>query len=341
MAQQNSGQAMNQSPMQQPTQQSYQKAMVPAGTPVAVPNNWNLQMQYSQASPGIQGQIATNRATTTTTTTTTKKISKLKQALQGRKEPSASSSSNTTDFSSLYQQPPQQQRQTATDYSQLMRPAPSSPPPQPQPQSTVDFSQLMQSAPPPPPPTQQTTNFPQLMQAAPQPQPAQSPRANQGASSPSNTQSTTISTTTETVGSASRQQAPTLGAESLRRFDQNVSIQLKRMVGGPSCPMGFDFYAVREGYLCGGGHHFVDHGDVEAMLKHGRCPRLEIVNGPGERGVTPPPGEGDGSGAEPAFWTADEQLRHGLYPFARLRNPRWNPRLNGGRRGRQDLQRQG
>ena len=93
--------------------------------------------------------------------------------------------------------------------------------------------------------------------------------------------------------------------------------------------MGFDFYAVREGYLCGGGHHFVEHEEVEDMLKYGHCPRLECVNREThERPVTPPPGDGNGSGGEPAFWTAEEQLRHGLYPFARLRDPRWNARLN-------------
>ena len=49
------------------------------------------------------------------------------------------------------------------------------------------------------------------------------------------------------------------------------------MVGG-TCPQGFDLYAAREGYLCGGGHHFVEYEEVEKMLKYGRCPRLENVN---------------------------------------------------------------
>lgn len=102
--------------------------------------------------------------------------------------------------------------------------------------------------------------------------------------------------------------------------------------------MGFDFYAARQGYLCGGGSHLFEHEEVEAMSNHGHYPRLELVNLGGSCGtVTPPPGNGDGSGTEPAFWTAEEQVDNGYYPSARLKDPRWNPRLNrrgGGRRSR-------
>lgn len=107
------------------------------------------------------------------------------------------------------------------------------------------------------------------------------------------------------------------------------------MVGG-TCPMGFDFYAVREGYLCGGGNHFVEYAEVEAMLKYNICPRLEPVNqGQFLRAVTPPPGNGDGSGNEPAFWTVEQQVDAGVYPYALLKDPKANPRLNGwGRRRR-------
>ena len=158
------------------------------------------------------------------------------------------------------------------------------------------------------------------------PQPAASA---QGASSSSNAQATTTTSTTETVGSASRQRAATQGASNLRQFDKDVSIKLKRMVGG-TCPAGFDFYTVREGYLCGDGNHFVEHSEVEAMLEYSICPRLELVNGgPSYRAVTPPPGNGDGSGNESAFWSVEEQLDAGWYPFAALKDPKTNPRLNG------------
>jgi hypothetical protein len=288
-----------------------------------VASDWNQQMQYSHVAPNLQAQTATNSATTTTTTTTTKKFTKLKQALQGRKEPSAAPIKS--DFSSLLQQPPQQQQlqqqqQTSIDFSQLLQSAPPPPPPT---QQKIDFSQLLQSAPPPHAPTEQKIDFSQLLQAAPQPA-----ASAQGASSSSNTQTTTTSTT-ETVGSASRRQAATQGAAQLRQFDQDVSVKLNRMLAG-TCPMGFDFYAVREGYLCGGGNHFVEHGEVEAMLKYGIRPRLEFVNkGQFTRAVTPPPGDGDGSGREPAFWTVEQQLYAGRYPFAALKDPETNPRLNG------------
>ncbi|KAM0698947.1 hypothetical protein Q7P36_000991 [Cladosporium allicinum] len=358
MVQQNSAQPMNQPPMQrfgalpqaqnlpmqqQPTYQSYPQAMRPAGTPAPVAGNWNQQTQYVPATPNIQAQTSTSSATTTTTTTTTKKFSKLKQAFQGPKEASAALSK--PDFLSLMQQPPQQQQQqqqqTSIDFSQLMQAAPPAQP-QPQQQQAIDFSSLMQSAPPPPPPpAQQKIDFSQLMQAAPQPSSSSSA---QGASSSSNTQTTsttttstttTSTTTTSTTGGASRQQAATQGAANLRQFDQDVSVKLKRMVGG-TCPMGFDFYAVREGYLCGGGNHFVEYAEVEAMLKYNICPRLEPVNqGQFLRAVTPPPGNGDGSGNEPAFWTVEQQVDAGVYPYALLKDPKANPRLNGwGRRRR-------
>lgn len=71
---------------------------------------------------------------------------------------------------------------------------------------------------------------------------------------------------------------------------------------GVTCPQGFDLYAAREGYLCSGGHHFVEYEEVEKMLKYGWCPRLENVNmNTHHRKVTPPPGDGNGSGEEPAF----------------------------------------
>jgi hypothetical protein len=337
------GQPMNQPPMQQYTasspsqynqlqqQSTYQynqQAMLLAGNQAPVADNWNQQMQSPQYTPNIQAQTATNSATTTTTTTTTKKFTKLKEAFQGQKRSSAAPSA--PDFSSLMQQPPQQQQaqqQTSTNFSHLMQAAPPAQQ-QPQPQPRLDFSHLMQNAPPPAPPTR--PDFLQLMQAAPQPT-----SSAQGASSSSNNQTTSTSTT-ETVGSASRQRAATQGAANLRQFDKDVSVKLKRMVGG-TCPVGFDFYAVRQGYLCGGGNHFVEHAEVEAMLKYGIRPRLEMVNrNRYDRPVTPPSGNGNGSGDEPAFWTAEQQDDAGAYPYALLKDPEANPRLNGmgwGRRG--------
>jgi hypothetical protein len=147
--------------------------------------------------------------------------------------------------------------------------------------------------------------------------------------------------TTTVFGGASRQQAADKSEAELRKFDRNVSIQLKRRCGGV-CPMGWDWYATRQGYLCGGGSHFIEHEDVETMLKHGALPQrlemvIESVNGtPYDREVTPPPGNGNGTGEEPAFWTAEQQWALGVYLFARLRDPK-HKRMDGlgpgGRRG--------
>lgn len=82
--------------------------------------------------------------------------------------------------------------------------------------------------------------------------------------------------------------------------------------------MQWDWYAAREGYLCGGGQHFVSHEDVEVMLKTGREPRIEHVNTYGHptlRQVTPPPGGGNGSGEEPAFWSTEFRRSVGMPPL--------------------------
>jgi hypothetical protein len=294
-------------------------------------NGMQQYANYQQSLPSSQWQTAINSATTTTTTTTTTKSSKQNQV----SKPEQGTSYATSDFTSPMQQPPPQQ---AIDYTQFTQNVSQQQQPlhQPQPQQTINYSQLMQNIP------QQTStklDFTQLMQATPQPQ-IQVPLAppivppppsnNQASSSMTKTTKDKKKKTTSTtvVGGASRQQAADKSEAELRRFDRNVSDQLRIMCGG-ICPVGWDYYATRQGYLCAGGSHFFSHEDVEAMLKHGIMPQGEIVNGdPYEREITPPPGNGNGSGQEPAFWTAHQQLVAGLYPFARLRDPK-NRRLNG------------
>jgi hypothetical protein len=276
---------------------------------------------WTQPQPDFQRQTATNNATTTTTTTTTTtKSTKETQASQ----PQYATSSSAFDFFSLMQhlpaqqaaqQAPQQvaQQQQSVNYSQTVQSQNQQqtvPPPPPdfsqfmqnnssQTQNTVDFSQLLQTAPPPQP---QVSQAPPVVQT---PVPPQKPQSSKQASKSTNKSTTT--TTTSVVGSTSRQKAAEKGKTELRRFDKDVSNQLKKSYDG-ICPMGFDYYAARQGYICGGGSHFFTHDEVEAMLKYGREPRLERVNSgaPYERLVTPPPGNGDGSGLEPLFWTAKQ-----------------------------------
>jgi hypothetical protein len=197
--------------------------------------------------------------------------------------------------------------------------------------NTVDFSQLLQTAPllqpqvSHAPPTVQTPvpPQPQVSQAPPVVQKPMTPQKQQSSKQASkSTNKSTTTTTTTVVGSSSRQEAAKQGKKELRRFDEEVSNQLKRAYEGV-CPMGFDYYAARQGYICGGGHHFFSHESVEAMLKYGRAPFLEHVNAiPGDRVVTPPPdNKGDGSGLEPLFWSAPQLSETGYGGYAVLKDP--------------------
>ena len=334
---------MQQMPTQQPTpnpqlqqQQSYQHYYQGGGS--VIPSLSPAPGQWTQTQPNAQWQTATNNATTTTTTTTT--TTKSTKETQASQPQYAASSSTTLDFASLIQQAPQQppppqpvlQQQQAYNYSQTMQSAnqqqtlaPSAPdfsqfmqnnpPPV---QNTVDFSHLIQTAPPAaPPPQPQVSQAPPVMQM-PSPQKAKSSKQ-----ASKSTKESTTTTKTTVVGSASRQQAAEKGKTELRRFDQDVSNQLKRSFDG-ICPMGFDYYAARQGYICGGGHHFFSHEEVEGMLKHGRPPILEHVNAdwPEHRPITPLSYKtGDGSGLEPLFWNAKQLSEVGLGGYPVLKDP--------------------
>lgn len=332
-AQQGASQPSYQSLMQaMPTQQSlptaqlYQQYDQGADSVISAPSA--AVGLWTETRPNAQWQTSKNNATTTTTTTTTTtKSTKGTQASQ----PQYATSSTALDFASLIQQAPQQQpvqQQQAFNYSQTMQSGSQ--------QQTLlplapDFSQLMQNN---PPPMQDTVGFSQLLQTqvshAPPlvrtplaPTPAQ---PSDHASKPTNKSTTT--TMTKVVGSTSRKEAADKGQKELRRFDRDVSNWLKQY--GGICPMGWDYYATRQGYLCGGTNHFVSHDDVEALLSSGRPPYIEFVNGPSHtRLVTPPPATGriDGCGelptweAEPGWWER-HKWRAGLdrthpygYPF--------------------------
>lgn len=83
--------------------------------------------------------------------------------------------------------------------------------------------------------------------------------------------------------------------------------------------MTFKWYAVRQGYLCGGGNHFITHDMADALLKHGTIPDIEIVNAlPFMREVTPPPPRGDGNG-DPIFFDAKMRRCSWSLEYTRLR----------------------
>lgn len=57
------------------------------------------------------------------------------------------------------------------------------------------------------------------------------------------------------------------------------------------CEAGFKYYRCKEGYLCGGGHHFCPHADVDNMMKYGTTPKITYVNNilnPRSRWIAPP-----------------------------------------------------
>jgi hypothetical protein len=269
--------------------------------------------QWTQTQPNAQWQTATNNATTTTTTTTTTtKPTKETQASQAQH----ATPSTAFDFSSLMQQlPPQQatQQQQSVNYSQTVQ---SGNQQQTLPSPAPDFSRFMQKN---PPPTQNTVDFSQLLQTAPPPQPQvsqappvvqmstpQKPQSSKQASrsTDKSTNKPTTTTTTTVIGSSSRQEAAKQGKTELRRFDQDISNRLKQFAGSVLCPMGFDYYATRQGYLCGGGTHFFSHESMEAMLKYGQVPELEDVNDDVyDRQVTPPLDERGWAGRERPVWT--------------------------------------
>lgn len=78
--------------------------------------------------------------------------------------------------------------------------------------------------------------------------------------------------------------------------------------------MGYQYYRVPEGYLCGGGGHFVSHQDVDNMMKYGTQPYIETVNfilKPGNRAIAPP-AEG---WHEPMHWSPAQRLNDDVEPM--------------------------
>ena len=182
--------------------------------------------------------------------------------------------------------------------------------PNPQPQPRVDYTQLQQlsSLPPPKP----ATDYTKLAQATystdltPQDQHAHN--------------TTTNTTTTNTafnqaakngdLGGKARQAASAKGESELRRFDRSVEERL-RMASGSSCRRGFKYYRVRDGYLCGGGNHYVSHDDVDAMVTFGMPPFVESVNSLGCRSIAPPAD----AWHERMHWTPARRIANGMEPL--------------------------
>lgn len=168
---------------------------------------------------------------------------------------------------------PANQLQSSIDYTQLQLQLPST-----QPQPTVDYTKLIQT-----PSSQQN----------------------------SNTTTTSTNTLLEQGGQA-RQSAAAKGDAELRRFDKTVQ-EMLMSASSSACPFGFKYYRGPDGYLCGGGSHYVSHGDVDAMVMFGRPPFIEVVNdlAIGCRPIAPP---ADGW-HEPMHWTPARRLANDMPPM--------------------------
>ena len=79
------------------------------------------------------------------------------------------------------------------------------------------------------------------------------------------------------------------------------------------CPQRWTYYRGQDGYLCGGGHHFISHTDVDRLVNRGIPPLIEQVNGiiDGTRCV-PPPAEG---WHEYMHWSPEALLEIGKLPM--------------------------
>ena len=167
----------------------------------------------------------------------------------------------------------------------------------PQPTPAINYMQLLQQ--PAPQAPQPPIDYTQLQQQ-PKPQPPIDYTPLQKVNNTSAVTETNITTTTKTTdqsarvaeeGGRARQKAVAKGEAALRRFDETVQ-EMLMSASTSACPVGFIYYRVEDGYLCGGGHHFVSHDDVDAMLTFGIPPRIEHVNSPLSPVVIFPPSAG-------------------------------------------------
>ena len=136
---------------------------------------------------------------------------------------------------------------------QLPTPAPARP--------TIDYESLKVAAPPTPAPL-----------PAPPAQPQQTQR---------NTQHTTTTTTRveryegEQAGGKTRRQAEAQGEAQLRRYERQVRVILDET----TCRAGYPWFNMKGGYLCGGGHHWLSHHELDLCFSgRKRSPQNELVH---------------------------------------------------------------
>ncbi|EMC99502.1 hypothetical protein BAUCODRAFT_144914 [Baudoinia panamericana UAMH 10762] len=222
------------------------------------------------------------KSTTITTTTTTKKRRVLgsEQAQQALQQ---------EGHESVVQTPPPQPRQRSLpqpdimqllrqdhiDYGNMYTPQPPAATDYAQQQMQEAFSSMqLQTAQEHLDPSyaqsnmQQGTEYQALKAPKPQPETKKAPRKSK------KTTTTTTTTMTQVTGGKARRKAAAKGEAELHRFDEEVKRMLVQASG--ICVAGFPYYKTQDGYLCGGGSHFVNDAEVDAMLE-GRRPHGPII----------------------------------------------------------------
>lgn len=262
-------------------------------------------------------------------------------------ESTTTTTTNTTDQTTHAQQyiPPsigQQSMQHATQYNveQYNHTIPygsqqvvQQPAPQVAQQQPFDYTQLAQALPTLPPAAQPAFDYTQLATL-----PPAAPQHVSNASVNASTQTTVTRTrreemqaqrderrrqreekqgissiSTSNAGGAARQAAAANGDAALRQFDQTVQQMLMR-ASGSVCSRGFTYWRGKDGYLCGGGNHFVSNKDVDNMVTYGVPPYIENVNAElicQSRRVSPP---ADGW-HEPMHFSPRKRLLNGMLPM--------------------------
>ncbi|GAB7361437.1 hypothetical protein MBLNU230_g1493t1 [Neophaeotheca triangularis] len=148
----------------------------------------------------------------------------------------------------------QSQQSTTTTTSTNLASQAASPP---QPQQQYD----QQPAPTPPPQQQLPPTTPEPVQRNPT-LPAQTHYGRYGYNQINNN---TTQTTTDTAitGGTARCQAASQGPQALHQFDERVKFLIAQI---STCPMGYGWHLVEEGYRCNRLAHWISHEDIDRWV---------------------------------------------------------------------------
>ncbi|KAI7216819.1 hypothetical protein KC333_g4620 [Hortaea werneckii] len=220
------------------------------------PQRWQGGQPYGESSNNMQQQ-------TTTTTKVTRHVQHVSNRRQAR------------GHQEQQQPPPPAQQQNTIDYESLRVTMPAPQPPTPAParrdRTPVQEPHLQPS----PAPRRDTPDWDSLRIDPPASRLSRSARRNR--------QQTTRTTTTTTEsyegqhdGGETRRKAEAQGPEAVAQYERTV-IQL--LAYSVNCPVGFNWFNMRGGYICGGGTHWMSHKAIDDYFRGvDPTPRVESLN---------------------------------------------------------------